>query len=129
MGEVKELYTRENIENFFKWKDDSAKDHLDHFIDELHCEDQASDYARSKPRAKGFITFKSKYKGKRYFWIEGGKAEELDAMVCFLRVRDEKYNRARDLIHSKIFKKGLPKHERQANSIKMKNAYIPNDNF
>ena len=72
MSEVKELYTRENIENFFKWRADTA---LEHFSEELHCEDQASDYARSHPRTSGFITFKSKYKGKRFFWIEKGTAE------------------------------------------------------
>jgi hypothetical protein len=101
VGEV-ELYSRENIEQFFKWKGDSA---LDHFPDELHCEDQASDYARSQPRASGFITFKSKYKGKRYFWIENGTARELDPMECFLKVRDVRYNRAKDLIHKKLFRR------------------------
>jgi hypothetical protein len=103
LGEV-ELYSRENIEQFFKWKDSSA---LEHFPEELHCEEKASEYARSWPRVDGFITFKSKYKGKRYFWISRGEAIELDPMECFLRAKDKKYSRARDLIYKSIFKKGI----------------------
>jgi hypothetical protein len=102
LGEV-ELYSRENIEQFFKWKDDSA---LEHFPEELHCEDKASEYARSRPRSDGFITFKSKYKGKRYFWITRGEAYEIDPIECFLKVKDKRYSRAKELIHKSIFKRG-----------------------
>ena len=45
---VKDLYTRENIEAFFKWKDDST---LFFFPEELHCEERASEYALKNPRA------------------------------------------------------------------------------
>jgi hypothetical protein len=105
VGEV-DLYSRENIEQFFKWKDDSA---LEHFPTELHCEEQASNYARSKPRVKGFITFKSKYRGKRYFWIEHGTAMELDPIECYLKVKEVRVERAKDIIYSKIFKRGVGK--------------------
>jgi hypothetical protein len=106
MSEVKkELYTRENLESFFKWKDDSA---LFHFPEELHCEERASEYACKNPRTDGFLVFKSKYKGKRYFWVEKGESYELDPVECFLKVRDMKYNRAKEMIQKKLFKKGLP---------------------
>ncbi len=100
MGEV-ELYSRENLEAFFRWKDDSA---LEQFPDDLHCEERASEFARSKPHANWFITFKSKYRGKRYFWVNHGVAMELDPIECYLRVRDQRYSRAKSLIHKKLFR-------------------------
>jgi hypothetical protein len=103
MGEV-ELYSRENIEQFFRWKDDTA---LEQFGDDLHCEERASEYARSRPRARWFITFKSKYRGKRYFWIENGVAMEMDPIECYLRVKDFRYNRAKSLIQGKLFKRSV----------------------
>ena len=100
MGE-KDLYSRENLEGFFKWQD-SPKEH---FPEELHCEDRAIEYARSKPRANGYITFKSKWRGKRYFWIQKGLAEEIDLMACYLRVRDERLNKAKERIHKTLFRR------------------------
>lgn len=100
MGEV-ELYSRENIEGFFKWKDDSA---LEHYPDEVDCADRASDYARLNRYSTGFITFKSNYRGKRFFWIEGGEASEIDPIECFLKVREMRYSRAKNLIQRKLFK-------------------------
>ncbi len=105
MGQV-DLYSRENLEQFFKWKDSGA---LEHFPEELHCVEQAANFAASKPRIVGFITFKSKYRGKRYFWIEKGESSEIDPIECFLKVKDLKYNRAKEVIQSKLFKRGLRK--------------------
>jgi hypothetical protein len=42
-----ELYSRENIEAYFRWRDDSA---LEQFPDEIDCVERANDYARSRPR-------------------------------------------------------------------------------
>lgn len=100
MGETN-LYCRENLEQFFKWKDDSA---LAHFPDELECDERAQEYALSHFRSCGFISFKSKYRGKRYFWIESGESYEIDPMECFIRIRDLRYDRARNIIHKKLFK-------------------------
>jgi hypothetical protein len=101
LGEV-DLYCRENLEQFFKWKDSGA---LEHFSDEIDCADRASDYARSKPRANGFISFKSKYRGKRYFWVERGEAYEIDPMECFLKIRDLKREKSKEIIHRKLFRR------------------------
>jgi hypothetical protein len=94
-----ELYSRQNIEGFFKWKDDSA---LEHFSDEINCEERAKNYADLYPRSEGFITFKSDYRGKRYFWVERGQANEIDPMECFLRVREMKLRRAKNLIQQTL---------------------------
>jgi hypothetical protein len=104
MGEV-ELYSRENIEAFFRWKDGTA---LEQFPDEVDCIERANDYARSRPRANWFVTFKSKYRGKRYFWIANGVAMEMDPIECYLKVKDMRHDRARSLIHSKLFKTKKP---------------------
>lgn len=100
MGEV-DLYSRENLEGFFKWQETP----LEHFLEEFMCEDKASEFARSKPRANGYITFKSKWRGKRYFWIQNGQASELDPMECYLKVKDSKLAKAKDRIHRTLFRR------------------------
>jgi hypothetical protein len=109
MGE-QELYSRENLEAFFKWNDKPLK----HFLDEMDCEDQAKEFALSNPRAFGYVSFKSKYRGKRYFWIESGEASEIDPMECFLKARELKYSKAKERIHKSLFRRSS--YERVKNS-------------
>jgi hypothetical protein len=92
MGEFN--YSRDELKAFFEWKPKP----LEHFPEELHCQDQATEFAKNHPRASGYISFKSKYRGKRYFWVENGQAKEIDAMECFLKARDINYSRAKERI-------------------------------
>jgi hypothetical protein len=98
---VEEKYCRENLEEFFRWR---ANESIEDFPDEVDCEAKAAKIAAYKPRAVGYVSFKSKYRGKRFFWIEKGVAEELDGMDCFLRVKERKHERRKSLIYSKLFK-------------------------
>lgn len=98
MGEFN--YSREELEGFFKWQETP----LEHFPEEVGCEEQARDYALSRPRSDGYISFKSKYRGKRYFWIKNGQAEEIDPMECYLKSQSMKYSKAKERIHKVLFK-------------------------
>lgn len=95
------LYTRDNLKAYFEWRESP----LETFSDEVEAEAQASEFARSNPRLNGFVTFKSTWKGKRYFWIQNGQAQEIDPMACFLRVRDERLAKAKERILKSVFKR------------------------
>jgi hypothetical protein len=97
---VDEKYCRENLEQFFRWR---ATESIEDFPDEIDCEAKAAKIAAYKFRAVGYVTFKSNYRGKRFFWIERGIAEEIDGMDCFLKVRELKRERSKSLIYQKIF--------------------------
>ena len=100
-----ELYTRDNLKAFFEWRESP----LETFSDEIEAEVQASEFARSNPRSNGFVTFKSTWRGKRYFWVRNGQAEEIDPMMCFLRVRDERIAKAKKTILKSVFGKEVTK--------------------
>lgn len=91
MGELQ--YTREQLEGFFAWKMETR---LKHFDSEMHAEEVAKAFALNNPKAYGFITFRSEYRGKRFFWIDFGDSQELDAMDCYLRVVGEDYSKRID---------------------------------
>jgi hypothetical protein len=96
---VDEKYCRENLEQFFRWR---ATESIEDFPDEIDCVDKAAKIAAYKFRVSGYVTFKSNYRGKRFFWIENGVAEELDGMDCFLRVKERKYERIKTIIQTKL---------------------------
>jgi hypothetical protein len=98
---VDEKYSRENLTEFFRW---NCRESIEDFPDEIDCVDKANKIAKYKPRAVGYVTFKSKYRGKRFFWIEKGVAAEIEAMDCYLRVKERKKEKAKEAIYSKIFK-------------------------
>jgi hypothetical protein len=101
VGEEVNKYTRENITEFFRW---NMAESIEDFPDEIDCEEKAAKIAKYKPRAIGFVTFKSNYRGKRLFWIENGVAAEIDAMDCYLKIRDgKKFERAKSLIYKRLF--------------------------
>lgn len=96
------LYTRENLKAYFEWREAP----LHQFSDEIEAEVQASEFARLQPRLNGFVTFKSTWKGKRYFWIQNGEAYEIDPVACFLKDRDIRMARAKKRILKSVFGKG-----------------------
>ena len=59
-------YTREQVKGFYEWQMLAC---LKHFPDEKDSEDKAKAFAFSRPNANGFITFQTKYRGKRFYWI------------------------------------------------------------
>ena len=75
-------YTREQVKGFYEWQMLAC---LKHFPDEKDSEDRAKAFAFSRPNANGFVTFQTKYRGKRFYWIENGEAEELEPIACYLR--------------------------------------------
>jgi hypothetical protein len=75
-------YTREQVKGFYEWQMLAC---LKHFPDETDSEDRAKAFAFSRPNANGFITFQTKYRGKRFYWIEKGEAVELEPIACYLR--------------------------------------------
>lgn len=93
-------YTRDQIRGFYEWQMFGC---LRHFPDENDAEDLAKAFAFSRPRANGFITFQTKYKGKRFFWIQGGESEEINPMECYMRTlpSSETKKRIRDLVFGK----------------------------
>jgi hypothetical protein len=105
LSELKK-YTREQLEGFFNWQMVSC---LKHFPDDYNCEDEAKAFAFSRPRADGFITFKSKYRGKRFFWVQKGEATELDPMECYLRTLPKKPYKSMAKEPSPEFKKKIQK--------------------
>lgn len=99
MGEFN--YSREQIKEFFEWEERPLK----HFPEEIGCEDQAKEFALNNPRAFGYISFKSNFRGKRYFWIEKGDSYEIDPMECYLKSKETKYNKAKERIHRVLFRR------------------------
>lgn len=83
MGELK--YTREILEGFFSWKMETC---LHHFDNETNAEEIAKAFAFQYSEIVGFITFKSEYRGRRFFWINRGESYEMDAVECYLRVKE-----------------------------------------
>jgi len=98
-------YTRKQLEGFFKWQ---MKTCLKHFFDDVEAEERAKHFAAIRPIADGFITFQTKYRGKRFFWIKDGNANEIEPMECFLKVEDQEYSRAKKLIRERLFKNREP---------------------
>lgn len=94
-------YSRENLTEFFRWR---MNDSIEDFPDEIDCEAKAAKIAAYKHGVVGYVTFKSNWRGRRFFWIENGESAEIDGMECFLRVKERKMERARSMIYSKIFK-------------------------
>lgn len=87
MGKVGDVvaemkYSREQLAGYFAWDMIGC---LKHFPNEYNAEDEARAFAFSRPRAYGFITFQTKYRGKRFFWVSDGEIEELEPMECYLR--------------------------------------------
>jgi hypothetical protein len=80
VGELQ--YTREQLEGFFSWKMETCLKHFDH---ENNAEEIAKAFAFQFPDVDGFITFKSEYRGRRFFWIANGTSAELDAMDCYFK--------------------------------------------
>lgn len=108
-------YTREQLEAFFNWQMLGC---LKHFPDDYHAEEEADAFAFSRPFADGFITFQSKYRGKRFFWVKDGKATELEPMECYLRTLPKKPERIgepsqrfKKKIQNMLFKDKKPKSE------------------
>jgi hypothetical protein len=100
-------YTREQLQGFFEWQMISC---LKHFPDEYEAEDQAKAFAFSRPRADGFITFQTRFKGKRFFWIKNAEAEEIEAMECYLRTLPKNNEKTREANEpSEAFKKKIQK--------------------
>jgi|SRR3954463_4648582 hypothetical protein len=94
-------YSRENLTEFFRWR---MTESIEDFPDEIDCIEKAAKIAKYKPFTVGYITFKSKWRGRRFFWIEKGEVEEIDGMDCFLKVKDRKRERMKEIIQSKLFK-------------------------
>jgi hypothetical protein len=100
-------YSRDQLEGFFNWQMLSC---LKHFPDEYNAEDEAKAFAFSRPRANGFITFKSKQRGKRFYWIENAEAKEIDPMECYLRTLPKNPEKIREAEGpSQTFKKKIQK--------------------
>lgn len=93
-------YTREQIKGFYEWQMFGC---LRHFSDSQDAEKTAKSFAFSRPRANGFITFQTKYRGKRFFWVQGGEAEEIDPMECYMRTlpKPETKKRITELLFGK----------------------------
>jgi hypothetical protein len=104
---MKMKYSREQLEGFFNWQMLSS---LKHFPDDHNAEDEAKAFAFSRPRANGFITFKSKQRGKRFYWIKDAEAMEIDPMECYLRTLPKNPEKIREAEGpSKDFKKKIQK--------------------
>ena len=100
-------YSREQLEGFFNWQMLSS---LKHFPDDYNAEDEAKKFAFSRPRADGFITFKTNYRGKRFFWIKDAEAMEIDPMECYLRTLPKNPQKLREAEEpSQAFKKKIQK--------------------
>ena len=83
MGELQ--YDREILKGFFAWKMETC---LKHFDSELHAEEVAQAFALNNPKAIGYITFKSEYRGKIFYWIDTGDSYEIDAVLCYLQATE-----------------------------------------
>jgi hypothetical protein len=105
LSELKK-YTREQLKGFFEWQMLSC---LKHFPNDYNCEDEAKAFAFSRPHADGFITFKSKYRGKRFFWVKKGEVVEIDPMECYLRTLPQKPEEIQFKEPSQAFKKIIQK--------------------
>jgi len=104
---MKMKYSRDQLEGFFNWQMVSC---LKHFPDDYNAEDEAKTFAFSRPHADGFITFKSNYRGKRFFWIKNAEAEEIDPMECYLRTLPKNNENFREAEGpSQAFKKKIQK--------------------
>jgi len=104
---MKMKYSRDQLEGFFNWQMVSC---MKHFPDDYNAEDEAKTFAFSRPHANGFITFKSNYRGKRFFWIKNAEAEEIDPMECYLRTLPKNNEKTREAEGpSQTFKKKNPK--------------------
>jgi hypothetical protein len=108
MAELK--YTREQLEGFFNWQMVSC---LKHFPDDYNCEDEASAFAFGRPHADGFITFKSKWRGKRFFWIKNAEAEEMDPVECYLRTLPKNNVKTREAKEKTRVKEPSPEFKKQ----------------
>ena len=87
MGKVGDVvaemkYSREQLAGYFSWDMIGC---LKHFPDDHDVEGEAKAFAFSRPHANGFITFQTKYRGKRFIWISKSEIEELEPMECYLR--------------------------------------------
>lgn len=87
MGRVGDIvtemkYSREQLAGYFAWDMIGC---LKHFPNDHDVEGQAKAFAFSRPHANGFITFQTKYRGKRFIWVSNGEIEELEPMECYLR--------------------------------------------
>jgi hypothetical protein len=75
-------YTREQLKAFFQWQMVGA---LQFYENDHNHEEKAKRFAESRPYANGYIIFQKFFGGKRFYWIEKGKAEPIEAMECFLK--------------------------------------------
>ena len=93
-------YTRDQLKGFFEWEMFGC---LKHFPDDTDTEGRAKAFAFSRPKANGFITFQTKYRGKRFYWVQGGESEEIDPMECYMRTlpSPETKKRITDLLFGK----------------------------
>jgi hypothetical protein len=110
VGKVGEIvtgmkYTREQLAGYFAWDMIGC---LKHFPNDHNVEDEAKAFAFSRPRANGFITFQTKYRGKRFIWISNGEVEELEPIEAYLRTlptektREEFKNEPSDAFKKRI---------------------------